>query len=109
MVQILDSDGIQVPTPVNANDAATKQYVDNLKDKATKKETLTYATGVYDYPLLHEAKADSTLIFPKGGLPAIEGDDYTLSIVGGVTVVTLLLAFYSVLSNGDKIYAQYEY
>lgn len=59
--------------------------------------------------LLHTANNDSVLVYPKGGLPQVVGDDFTLSVVGGVTRVTLLSSFLSTLSAGDKLVVYYAY
>jgi len=63
--------------------------------------------------LAHEAVANSTFIFVQGGGYLYEGDDYSLSVVGEVSRVTLLGDFaaggVTALENGDVLACQYQY
>ena len=52
------------------------------------------------------ALTDSTVV-NLGGIEQHEGDDYTVSTVGGVTRLTFLAPLLSILSVGDKVYTRY--
>lgn len=52
------------------------------------------------------ALTDSTVV-NLGGIEQHEGDDYTVSTVGGVTRLTFLTPLLSILSVGDKVYTRY--
>lgn len=65
--------------------------------------------------LAYEAKANSTMVFISGGAGGYmhEGDDYTVSVVGGVTRITFAGDFATggatALDAGDVMYFQFSY
>lgn len=79
------------------------------------KENFTLSSGdiTNQYVDLAFQAAEGSMSFNYDGLIQFEGDDYTLSTVGGVTRVTLAGSLAtggdSALVSGDKIYIQYQY
>jgi|GEM_PF-5513991 len=65
--------------------------------------------------LAYQAKANSTMVFISGGAGGYmhEGDDYTVSVVGGVTRITFAGDFASggstALEDSDVMYFQFQY
>lgn len=63
--------------------------------------------------LAHEAVANSTFLFVQGGGFLYEGDDYSLSVQGGVSRVTFLGDFASggvtAIESGDVLAVQFQY
>lgn len=104
---ILDTTNLQGSRP-----SLLKKMIDEPSSGGTsKKETLTYVSGVYTYNLANLVKPDSVTINVASGLVATEGVglDYTLATVGPITQITLLPNFYNNLINGDNLFVKYNY
>lgn len=101
--------------PVNPQDLATKNYVDNAISSSTQfgKETFTLSVGDITnkyVDLAHEAIPQSVLVMVKGAGVSFEGDDWTQSVVGLVTRISWNgTELDGVLAVGDKLQIQYGY
>lgn len=77
-----------------------------------KKMIVTVASELGFIDLLHTAKTDSIHVI-LGRIPVHEGEDYTLSVVGGKTRLTwagdLLPGGIGAIATGDKLYINYAY
>lgn len=94
-----------------AADSAMDSRVDALEAVAHYKESFTMGASVPGYvELSMEAMANSTVVF-VGRLGAIEGVDYSVSVVGGKTRITftgeLASGGASALSEGDKVHVKF--
>ena len=94
-----------------AADSALSSRVDALEAVAHYKESFTMGASVPEYvELSMEAMENSTIVF-VGRLGAVEGEDYSVSVVDGKTRITftgeLASGGASALSEGDKVHVKF--
>lgn len=100
--------------PTNAQDAATKNYVDTQitanpgyvpANEVLTLDSTDISNGYKD--LAVEAIAASVQVTPVGGLLQEPGADFTLSVVGGKTRITFAGDLAALLEAGDKLICYY--
>lgn len=94
--------------PTQANQVATKHYVDAQSPVffSTEKETITVQAGVRNYILQHtpnQSKKKARVMV--NGLEQLQGSSDTYTIVGALLMFNADVALYV----GDRVVAEYEY
>ena len=78
-----------------------------FKDEEFVLSSTDISNGYVD--LANEAETGSVLIWADGGLNFDQDEDYTLSVVGGVTRITFAGSMSANLVDGDKIIVKYSH
>jgi len=110
-IELVDSSN-QPSIPAGDSYVTTKKYVDDqigatLKVPHKENFVLTNTDISNGYVDLTRLAVDESTVINLGGIEQHEGDDYTVSTVGGVTRLTFIGPLLAAVVPGDKVYIRY--